>query len=62
MFKTRLDTFQNTFGQFWNFEKKKFENFRKLDPPRNIGQKKFSKNLTQNKFKTRLETLGNDFG
>ena len=39
-----------------------FENFRKLDPPRNTGQKKFSKNLTQNKFKTRLDTFGNDFG
>ena len=39
-----------------------FENFRKLDPPRNTGQKFFSKNLTQNKFKTRLDTFGNDFG
>ena len=39
-----------------------FENFRKLDPPRNTGQKKFSKNLTQNKFKTRLDIFGNNFG
>ena len=39
-----------------------FENFRKLDPPRNTGQKNFSKNLTQNMFKTRLDTFGNDFG
>ena len=38
------------------------ENFRKLDPPRNTGQKKISKNLTQNKFKTRLDIFGNDFG
>ena len=62
MFKTRLDTFGNTFGHFWNFENIFFENFRKLDPPRNTGQKNFSKNLTQNKFKTRLDTFGNDFG
>ena len=62
MFKTRLDTFGNTFGRFWNFEKIFFENFRKLDPPRNTGQKNFSKNLPQNTFKTRLDTFGNDFG
>ena len=43
MFKTRLDTFENTFGHFWNFEKFFFENFRKLDPPRNTGQKNFEK-------------------
>ena len=36
-FKTSLDTFGNTFGLFWNFEKKIFENFRKLDPPWNTG-------------------------
>ena len=42
MFKTRLDTFGNTFGHFWNF-KKKIEIFRKLDPPRNTEQKKFRK-------------------
>ena len=39
-----------------------FENFRRLDPTRNTGQKKFSKKLTQNLFKTRLDTFGNDFG
>ena len=43
MFKTRLDTFGNTFGPFWNFEKKNFENFRKLDPPWKTGQKFFEK-------------------
>ena len=43
MFKTRLDTFGNTFGHFWNFENIFFENFRKLDPPRNTGQKFFEK-------------------
>ena len=62
MFKTRLDTFGNTFGHFWNFENIFFENFRKLDLPRNTGQKKFSKNLLQNTFKTRLDTFGNNFG
>ena len=63
MFKTRLDTFENTFGHFWNFENIFFfENFRKLGPPRNTGHKNFSKNLTQNKFKTRLDTFGNTFG
>ena len=43
MFKTRLDTFGNTFGHFWYFENIFFENFRKLDPPRNTGQKIFRK-------------------
>ena len=43
MFKTRLDTFENTFGHFWNFENIFCENFRKLDPPRNTRQKKFEK-------------------
>ena len=64
MFKTRLDTFGNNCGHFWNFENFSIflKKFRKLDPPRNTGQKNFSKNLTQNKFKTRLDTFGNDFG
>ena len=50
MFKTRFDTFGNTFGHFWNFEKKKFENFRKLDPPWNTGHKIFSKKSPYNTF------------
>ena len=62
MFKTRLDTFENTFGHFWNFENIFCENFRKLDPPRNTGQKKISKSLPQNTFKTRLDSFANDFG
>ena len=41
-FKTRLDTFGNDFGHFWNFEKK-IENFRKLDIPWKTGQKFFEK-------------------
>ena len=61
---------QNTFGHFWGrfraflkFLKifDFFENFRRLDPPWNNGQKKFSKKLTQNMFKTRLDTFGKDF-
>ena len=43
-------------------KKKNFENFRKLGPPRNTGQKNFSKNLPQNTFKTRLDAFGNDVG
>ena len=62
---------QNTFGQLWErfwvclkFWKifDFFENYRRLDPPWNTGQKNFSKKLTQNKFKSRLDTFGNDFG
>ena len=43
MFKTRLDTFGNNCGHFWNFENFSIflKNFRKLGPPRNTGQKKF---------------------
>ena len=43
MFKTRLDTFENIFGHFWNFENIFCENFRKLDPPWNTGHKIFQK-------------------
>ena len=54
-FKTRLDTFGNDFRLFWNFENfwYFFENFRKLDPPWNTGQKFFEKNApkhVQNSF------------
>ena len=53
MFKTRLDTFGNNFGHFWNFEKKIFENFRRLDIPSKTGQKfseRFSTKHVQNTF------------
>ena len=62
---------QNTFGHFWGrfraflkFLKifDLFENFRRLDPPWKTGQKKISKKLTLNMFKTRLDTFDNDFG
>ncbi len=64
MFKTRLDTFGNDFEQFSIFGNFLivFENFRRLDPPWNTGQKIFSEKLPQNMFKTRLDTFGNDFG
>ncbi len=65
MFKTRLDTFGNDFGHFWNFENFLifFENFRRLDRPWNTGQNFFfEKKLPQNMFKTRLDTFGNDIG
>ena len=51
--KTRLDTFGNTFGQFWNFENIFFENFRRLDIPWKTGQKffeKFAPKHVQNRF------------
>ena len=66
-----LKHLQNTFGHFWDriwafLEFWKFfdffESFRKLDPPSNTGKNFFSKWLTLNLFKTRLDTFGNDFG
>ena len=64
MFKTRLDTFGNDFGQFCNFEK--FLIFLKISEDSTLHGKLsknfFSKKLTQNMFKTRLDTFGNDFG
>ena len=54
MFKTRLDTFENTFGYCWNFENFFFfENFRRLDIPWKTGQKifeKFAPKKVQNMF------------
>ncbi len=63
MFKTRLDTFGNGFEQFSIFGNFLifFENFRRIDPPWNTGQKIFLKKLPQIMFKTRLDTFGNDF-
>ena len=61
---------QNTFGHLWErfwvcLEFWKifdfFENFRRLDPPWNTGQKIFRKKIPQNMFKTRLDIFGNDF-
>ena len=43
MFKTRLDTFGNIFGHFWNFGTFLifFEVLRSLEPPWNTGKKNF---------------------
>ncbi len=64
MFKTRLDTFGNDFGHFWNFEN--FLIFLKIFEDSTLhgtlGKKFFRKNSPQNMFKTRLDTFGNDFG
>ncbi len=61
MFKTRLDTFGNDFGHFWNFEN--FLIFLKIfeDVHGTLGKIFFRKKLPQNMFKTRLDTFGNDF-
>ena len=63
MFKTRLDTFGNDFGHFWNFANfliflKSFED---LTFHGKLG-KNFSKSLPQSMFKTRLDTFENTFG
>ena len=62
MFKTRLDTFGNTFGHFWNFENIFFENFRKLDPPRNTGHNFFSKKIALKHVWILLGTILGIFG
>ena len=61
---------QSTCEQFWErfwtffgiFKNDFFENFRRHDPPWSTGQIFFSEKLPQNMFKTRLNTIGNDFG
>ena len=62
---------QNTFGHFWErfwafLQFWKFLIFLKIFEDSTLhgtlGKKKFSKKLTQNMFKTRLDTFGNDFG
>ena len=64
MFKTRLDTFGNDFGLFWNFED--FLIFLKIFEDSTLMEhwvkKKFWKKLTQKMFKPRFDTFGNDFG
>ena len=46
MFKTRLDTFGNDFGLFWNFEKSLIflKNFEDSTLHETVGKKKFGKN------------------
>ena len=65
MFKTRLDTFENTFGPFWTFENIFFENFQRLDIPWKTGQKffeKFDPKQVQNTFGYVLGTILGIFG
>ena len=64
MFKTRLDTFGNDFGHFWNFENFLIflHFFEDSTLHGTLGKKFFSKKLPQNIFKTRLDSFGNDFG
>ena len=63
MFKTRLDTFGNDFGLFWNFEN--FLIFLKFFEDSTLhgtlGKNFLPKKLPQNMFKTRLDTFGNGF-
>ena len=59
-FKTRLDTFGNDFGHFfevWKF----FKNISKTRHSLEHWAKKFFKKLPQSMFKTRLVTFRNDF-
>ena len=60
--KTRLDSFGNTFGHFWNFEKKKILKIFEDSTFHGKLGKHFPKSLPQNMFKTCLHTFGNDFG
>ena len=61
MFKTRLDTFGNTFGYFGILKIFFLKIFENSTLHGTLG-KKVSKNLTQNKFKSRLDTFEIDFG
>ena len=57
-FKTRLDTFGNDFGHFWNFEKKNWKIFENSTLHGTLGINFFRKNHPI----TRLDTFGNTFG
>ena len=60
MFKTRLVTFGNDFGHFWNLANF-LKTFRRLDPPWNTGQKNFKK-ITPKHVQNTFGQMGNDFG
>ena len=64
MFRTRLDTFGNNFGHFWNFETFLilFEIFRSLEPPWNTGHKFFFEEFTLKHVWILLGTLLGIFG
>ena len=64
MFKTRLRTFGNDFGQLWNFEIFSifWKHFEYSTLHGTLGKKIFSKKLPQNMFKTLLDNLGTILG
>ena len=59
--KTRLDSFGNTFGHFWNFENVFFLKIFVDSTFHGKLGKNFPKSLPQNMCKTCLHTFGNDF-
>ena len=64
MFKTRLDTFENDFGQFWNLDNFLifFWTFSKPDPPWNTGQFFFQKKCHKTCSKQIWTILGTILG
>ncbi len=63
MFKARLDTFGNDFGNFWIFEN--FLIFLKIFEDSTLHGtlgKSFFEKTPENMLKTRLDFFGNDFG
>ena len=62
MFKTRLDTFGNTFGHFWNLKIYFFENFSKTRPSLENWAKIFRKNCPKTQSKHVWILLGTSLG
>ena len=64
VFKTRLRTFGNDFGQLWNFEIFSifWKHFEYSTVHGTLGKKIFSKKLPHNMFKTLLDNLGTILG
>ena len=64
MFKTRLDTFGNEFGHFWNFENFFwfFENISKTRPSMEHWAKNVYEKITPKHVQNTFGQFGNDFG
>ena len=64
MLKTRLDTFVNDFGHFWNFAKFLifWNHFEDSTLHGTLRKKKSPKKVPQNMFKTLLDNLGTTLG
>ena len=62
--KTRLDSFGNNFGRFWNFESffDFFENFLRFETPWKTGQKNFRKACPKTRSKHVWIHLGTILG